>query len=200
MTFDGDCRFRIIGSNQGRSRDEDISDWVVRGTSTGICTGSNFTNDPFIPGTKNPVWKLETGTNVIFRGCELSALSVAANATADIRSSECASIFGSGMVNRRSLTMCVGPTYRNENQVWFPVPFPDPVYSVSLQLTTTCDIAYGAAYDPDEFRSGVDQSQRGPPPPPPPLYPARVGARFNTGFLFNDPEGNNYFDITVIHD
>lgn len=127
MTFNGACLFRIIGSttipNPG------VAGWSVNGTSTGICTGDNFTSG----------WTLRPGTSAVFGGCSLSALKVEAGATADIRSSECpdSALSGQGTVSRRSLTTSFGPTVHppGDNQVTFTPPFPDDDYTVSLQLT-----------------------------------------------------------------
>jgi hypothetical protein len=174
-----DCRFRIIGTTAVPPKDPAVSttvvDWSVTGTPKGVCTGSNFTTDPFIDpndpnAPKQPAWILDPGASVEFAGCSLHSLTVKEGATADIRSSECLTLEGPGAVNRRSLTMGLF-TRKGENLVKFPVPFPDIAYNVSMQLQTNL-IIY--------------------PPPDGALYP-RVSMHGKTpgGFTVYDPEGKN---------
>ena len=168
MTFDtppgkGDCLFRIIGSTTTLPN---ATPWSVKGKATGTCTGSNFTTE----------WKLNDQASVVFAGCSLSTLTVAAGATADIRSSECPDVSrsGPGAVNRRSLTMPYGPTVTNNNVVTFDVPFPDAAYNVSLQLTNMGTLNH------------------------PPLVINKAPANF----IIQEQSGghDNTYDITVIHD
>jgi hypothetical protein len=169
MTFkttNGACRFRIIGGTTVPGIAPG-ADWFVNGTSQGICIGDNFTHPDF---PNQPGWTLGPGTSVVFGGCSLAKLTVAAGATADIRSSECSSLSGPGTVNRRSLTMSFGPTVQGANPVPFAVPFPDGAYNVSLQRT--------------EGTSGA---------------PVTTGNKTGAGFTINDAPGNTY-DVTVIHD
>jgi hypothetical protein len=165
MTFNGECLFRIIGSTT--IPNPQVVGWSVNGTSTGICTGDNFTSG----------WTLKSGTSVVFGGCSLSALTVEAGATADIRSSECpdSALSGQGTVSRRSLTTSFGPTVSppGANQVMFaPLPpFPDHDYTVSLQLTA------------------------GPGNPR-----VTTSDKTGAGFKINDVVRGNEYDVTVIHD
>jgi hypothetical protein len=161
MTFDGACVFRIIGSTTIPAA---VSGWSVNGTSTGICTGDNFTTG----------WTLGPGTSVVFGGCSLTALTVEAGATADIRSSECpdSSLSGPGKVSRRSLTTSfTTKPGGGANQVMFTVPFPDGAYNVSLQLTA----GHGNALATTSNKTGE-------------------------GFTIHDAGGKNTYDVTVIHD
>jgi hypothetical protein len=171
MTFDtpkGDCSFRIIGSTTTVPR---AQPWAVNGTATGTCTGSKFTTE----------WTLNNDASVVFNGCWLSALTVAsATATADVQSSECPTLKGPGAVNRRLLTMSIGPTTSADYPVTFqnrlgqPVPpFPDDAYSVALQLT-----------DP----AGTPGSN------------PRVIAKTPASFTIRNPGNNNTYDVTVLHD
>jgi len=184
MTFN-DCRFRIIGSTAVPPKDPAVNTtvvgWSVTGTSKGICTGSNFTTDPFSDpnGLNAPKWILDPGASVEFAGCSLPSLTVKEGATADIRSSECLVVQGDGVIYRRSLSMRVGPTAAGANRVTFPVPYRSVGYYISLQLT----------------RAG--------PPPPPPASPCPCPAvtnKTNRGFTIDDPVGGNTYDVIVIQD
>jgi hypothetical protein len=164
-----DCLFRIIGSTVIPASKK--FGWSAKGTSTGICTGDNFTTNPEDPNA--PGWSLEDQASVVFAGCSLSALTVAAGATADIRSSQCPELNGSGAVNRRALTMPIGPTTNAPYPVTFPVPFPDTAYSVSLQLTAPPTASTSIPY---------------------------VDTKTSAGFTIQNPGNNNTYDVTVIHD
>jgi hypothetical protein len=164
MTFNGACVFRIIGNTTVPTANVG---WSVNGTSTGICTGDNFKAD-------NPTigWTLGPGTSVEFAGCALHSLTVAAGATADIRSSECLKLTGPGPVNRRSFTKQVTTT-AGDNLVTFDAPFPDTEYRVSLQLTEG---------------------------PGNPLVMVPRALKRLADFTINDTVGGNTYDVTVIHD
>jgi len=113
-----------------------------------------------------PAWALGPGTSVIFRACSLAERTVAAGAPARLPNSP-------GAVNRRSLTMPIGPTTNAAYSVTFPVPFPDAAYSVSLQLTAPPTGSTGIPY---------------------------VDTKTPAGFMIQGAGSNNKYDVTVIHD